>query len=80
MGFANTGWWYVHLPPSHRRQRPRSNDGQAGWARGRSVMVGRIWSLRGVCAAASPFSVVERGDAVQRESEAGDPFEQPLEV
>ena len=49
----------------------------ASW--GRSVMVGRIWSLWGVW---SRLTVVclERGEAVQREAEAGDPFQQPLEV
>ena len=49
--------------------------GLGAFGHGRSDLVSS-----GICADASPFAVVERRDAVQREAEAGDPFEQPLEV
>ena len=63
------------LRPSHRRQRPRSNDGRAG---GLSAFGHGHWDLvaSAVRVAASRLSVSERW-TLCTSVRAGDPFEQP---
>ena len=78
--FAKTGWWHVHSAPSQRRRRREVSTvrlpGLWGGVRSWPVGFGRF---RGLCGRLSVLCL-ERGEAVHREAEAGDPFEQPLEV